>query len=193
VRRLAVLGVVVVLAACGGDDDGTPIDQVDGSVTGRTLTFTSSCHSEVEDLEVRESATEVHVRLDLAERGGDSNEDCGMEIRIPLDEPLGQRRVFDDTTGEEVLVAGVRRPVPITEAYVAGDDRRILIKVDECGRGLRARVVEHADSVELVATVLQPHDGSCTLRNVVQAPHPVDGRQVIDTLTGEPIPVVNTR
>jgi hypothetical protein len=190
-RRLGVATLLLLVAACsGGDDGGTPIQQVRASASGRTLTFDGACHGELEDLEVRETGDEVHIRASVdAPRTG---QECASEFTIRLDRPLGQRRVVDDTTGGEVFVRGVRRAVAVTEVVLAGDDQRVLLVVDSCGRAVRARFVEQSDRVEVAATALEPHEGSCTIREVLRLPHPLDGRELVDTQTGEPIPLVNS-
>jgi hypothetical protein len=107
--RLAAAAAILALGACSAGDEGTPIHfaRVTPGITAVTLT--AFC-GEQEGLEVRETPTAVHVRLDLDHPEFDADEDlpCESHVEIPLDEPLGDRLLIDDVTGEEI---DVRAPI----------------------------------------------------------------------------------
>jgi hypothetical protein len=182
---LCALGVLAVRHEAR--DNGTPISSVTGAVRSARLDLDIGvCDAELEGLLVRESADDVHLRVDTTD--GSTN-DCAMGVQVELDRPLGERRVFDDVTGDEVPVTGVRRPVPITEVLVSRDDETLLVVVHSCGLGLRVRPTFAFDTVALAATQEAPSQ-DCAHRKVVELTEPVAGRLVVDRPTGEPVRMI---
>jgi hypothetical protein len=99
---VATVGAVLVLmAACESSDD-VRISGVDGEPLSRTLSLgINTCNADL-STEVEETAEEVRIRVHAE---NNTTGDCRDSIRVTLDDDLGNRRVIDDRTGEELRVA----------------------------------------------------------------------------------------
>ena len=95
-----VLGVVVLMcgvASCGGG--GTRIVAAYGLADSTRLELSvDTCGAEI-SVDVEETADEVRI---LAETEGGEKAECLDSTVVALDEPLGDRRVVDASTGDEV-------------------------------------------------------------------------------------------
>lgn len=101
--------VLVALAslAVGCSADRVPTALLDATIDsgGTRLTITvATCSGNPEVAEVAETATEVRVRVISDEESGDSL-GCAQALVVPLDEPLDDRALIDDSTGDTVSVS----------------------------------------------------------------------------------------
>jgi hypothetical protein len=97
-----IVAVLVLTAACESSDD-VRIRDVDGKPTWRLLSLgINTCNADL-SAEVEETAEEVRIRVHAENTTGDSG-DCRDLLRVTLDDALGNRRVIDDRTGEELRV-----------------------------------------------------------------------------------------
>ena len=62
-----------------------------------------ACHPDRTDTEVHETSDEVRVLVTVTEP--DENVDCGTEVTLNLDEPLGDREVVDASTDKTVEIS----------------------------------------------------------------------------------------
>lgn len=62
-----------------------------------------ACHPDGTDTEVHETSDEVRVLVTVTEP--DENVDCGTEVTLNLDEPLGGREVIDASTDKSVEIS----------------------------------------------------------------------------------------
>lgn len=100
-----VLGPVVL--ACGVascSSGGTEIVAAYGLPDSTRVELSvDSCRATAITVDVEETAEEV--RILVATEDGDDGPECLDSAMAELDEPLGDRRVIDVTTGEEVEVS----------------------------------------------------------------------------------------
>lgn len=99
-----VLGVVMLtcgVASCGSG--GTEIVDVYGLPDSTTLELSvDTCDALSISVDVEEDADEV--RLTVTTEGGDEGPECLDSVDVELDEPLGDRRVVDTSTGDELEI-----------------------------------------------------------------------------------------
>jgi hypothetical protein len=96
----AIGAVLVLMAACESSDD-VRIGDVSGEPLSRTLSFgINTCNADL-STEVEETAEEVRIRVQAE---NNTTGDCRDGMRVTLDDDLGNRRVIDDRTGEELHV-----------------------------------------------------------------------------------------
>ena len=92
---------LVLMAACVDLNDPR-IRGVSGEPSSRLLSLgITTCNADL-STEVEETAEEVRI---LVHAENDTTDDCGDSIRLTLDDDLGNRRVIDDRTGEELHVS----------------------------------------------------------------------------------------
>jgi hypothetical protein len=99
-----ILWVVVLacgVASCGAD--GTRIVDAYGLPDSSSLELSiDTCGATVKSVDVEETAEEVRISVET--EGGEGPE-CLDSTVAELDEPLGDRRVVDASTGNEVEVS----------------------------------------------------------------------------------------
>ena len=111
VATIAAVLVLVLVAACESSDDAR-IGGVDGEPSWRLLGLgINTCNADL-SADVQETAEEVRIRVHAE---NNTTDDCGDLLRVTLDDALGNRRVIDDRTGEELRVVS-----PLAEPGVAG-------------------------------------------------------------------------
>ena len=92
---------LVLVAACESSDD-VRIGGVDGEPSWRLLSLgINTCNADL-SADVQETAEEVRIRVHAE---NNTTDDCGDLLRVTLDDALGNRRVIDDRTGEELRVS----------------------------------------------------------------------------------------
>lgn len=120
-----VLIAATVLPACGRDtttvasrensprraaettvraDGLRPVEIIEAVMvsSGELYVNIDACNAQRNEVEVRQSAEEVGIQvLTTDEPGGD---DCSDAVRVRLNAPLGDRTIFDDSTGSPVQV-----------------------------------------------------------------------------------------
>jgi Domain of unknown function (DUF4352) len=98
-----IAAVLVLMAACVAvSDDDVRIGDVSGEPSSRVLSFgINTCNADLSAV-VEETAEEVRIRVHAE---NDTTDDCGDSMRLTLDADLGNRRVIDDRTGEELRVS----------------------------------------------------------------------------------------
>lgn len=109
---LALVGLLVtaVLAACGPNEHRGPVRLTTALAVGpaELELEVPSCNGHAEVTELRESDAEVVVEVtSTTYREGD---DCLDSIRVTLEQPLGDRRLVDATSGDEIAVDDARAP-----------------------------------------------------------------------------------
>jgi hypothetical protein len=94
---------LVLLAACVDvSDDDVRLSSVSGERLSRTLSFgINTCNADL-SADVEETAEEVRIRVHAE---NNTTGDCADSMRVTLDDDLGNRRVIDDRTGEELRVS----------------------------------------------------------------------------------------
>lgn len=104
--------LVLALVSCGGADRST-VEVMDAYVwpgnvaVGLTV---ASCNASPSVELVEQSAREVRVQVE-ADTPGPDQDGCADGVVACLDEPLGDRTLIDDTSGETVpLSAGYEEP-----------------------------------------------------------------------------------
>jgi hypothetical protein len=106
-----IAAVLVLMAACESSDD-VRIRGVSGEPTWRLLSLgINTCNADL-SADVEETAEEVRIRVHAE---NNTTGDCADSMRVTLDDDLGNRRVIDDRTGEELRVVSV-----LTESGAAG-------------------------------------------------------------------------
>lgn len=147
VLRIAAIGVLPVLFLAGCSSPVT-IQGVTASGDGTVLTLSlSSCNA---DLTVNYSEDEdalmilVQQRGSLLALGGD---DCSDLDTIVLDEPLGDRLVIDEQTGQQLVPvyepwnqqkfseAQYREALEMTAACIRSEDPEAKVEVRDGGEG----------------------------------------------------------
>ena len=104
-RRIAVLvSALVLVCAAGCDGRSRTFFAVYGEPTSTELELNVASCNENLATEVRESATEVRVRVMSDRKLGRDRGDCADSVTVDLSEPLGTRRVVDESSGEVVEV-----------------------------------------------------------------------------------------
>lgn len=74
------------------------------SSDGRSINLgVAACNPRDADVTVDEGSDEVHVLVTVTDPS--ENEDCGTEVMIDLDDPLGDRALIDASTQRRVDVA----------------------------------------------------------------------------------------
>jgi hypothetical protein len=102
---------LVLVAACESSDD-VRIRGVDGEPTWRLLGLViNTCNADL-SADVEETAEEVRIRVHAE---NNTTGDCRDGMRVTLDDALGNRRVIDDRTGEQLRVVS-----PLAETGAAG-------------------------------------------------------------------------
>jgi Domain of unknown function (DUF4352) len=98
-----IAAVLVLMAACVDvSDDDVRIGGVSGEPLSRTLSFgLNTCNADL-SADVEETAEEVRIRVHAE---NNTTGDCADGMRVTLDDDLGNRRVIDDRTGEELRVS----------------------------------------------------------------------------------------
>jgi Domain of unknown function (DUF4352) len=93
---------LVLMAACESSDDDVLIRGVSGEPSSRLLSLgINTCNADL-SADVEETAEVVRIRIHAE---NDTSDDCGDGMRLTLDDALGNRRVIDDRTGEELHVS----------------------------------------------------------------------------------------
>jgi hypothetical protein len=106
-----IAAVVVLMVACESSDDGR-IRSVSGEPSWRLLSLgIDTCNADL-SADVEETAEEVRIRVHAE---NDTTDDCADSLQVTLDDALGNRRVIDDRTGEELRVVSA-----LAEPGVAG-------------------------------------------------------------------------
>jgi hypothetical protein len=91
---------LVLVAACESSDD-VRIGGVNGEPSSSSLFLgLNTCDADL-SAEVEETAEEVRIRVHAE---NNTTGDCLDGMRVTLDDALGNRRVIDDRTGEELDV-----------------------------------------------------------------------------------------
>ncbi len=103
-----LLGFTLVLGACGLADSGgrQPISLADVQLfpDGRTLSVgVNSCNG-TPTADVDQGTDEVRITAEAYIPGGDDQESCMDEVTVELAELLGNRRVVDGISGQELEV-----------------------------------------------------------------------------------------
>jgi len=97
-----VAAMLVLMAACESSDVDVRIRGVSGEPSSRLLSFgINTCNADL-SAEVEETAEEVRIRVHAE---NNTTADCRDGMRVILDDDLGNRRVIDDRTGEELRVS----------------------------------------------------------------------------------------
>lgn len=103
--RVVLVAVASLTAGCSADRVPTALLDATSDSAGKRLTITvATCGGNPEVTEVAETATEVRVRVISDEESGDSL-GCAQALVVPLDEPLGDRVLIDDSTGDTIRVS----------------------------------------------------------------------------------------
>jgi hypothetical protein len=90
---------VVLLASCGSG--GTGIRDAYGRPDSTRVELSiDACRAVSTTVDVEETADVV--RFAVTTEGGDDGPECLDSVVVELDEPLGDRRVVDASTGDEV-------------------------------------------------------------------------------------------
>jgi hypothetical protein len=96
-----IAAVSVLMAACESSDD-VRIRSVYGEPSWRLLELgINTCNADL-SADVEETAEEVRIRVHAE---NNTTADCADGMRVTLDDALGNRRVIDDRTGEELRVS----------------------------------------------------------------------------------------
>ena len=99
-RVLSGVAALVLLTSCGSD--GTGIVEAYGSPDSERLELAiDACRAESTSYDAEESDDEVVITITT--EGGEGPE-CADGLTVELEEPLGDRRLVDGSTGEEVEV-----------------------------------------------------------------------------------------
>jgi hypothetical protein len=94
--------LVLLVSGCGGGSDPTPVFGAQLEPDGVTLHLDlESCDTTEQTAEVVETDTEVRVTVHT--KGGSDN-DCADSMQVELTDPLGDRPLVDDPTGDEIDV-----------------------------------------------------------------------------------------
>jgi hypothetical protein len=103
VRVATIAAGLVLLAACVDvSDDDVRLSSVSGERLSHTLSFgINTCNADL-SADVEETAEEVRIRVHAE---NNTTGDCADSMRVTLDDDLGNRRVIDDRTGEELRVS----------------------------------------------------------------------------------------
>ncbi len=102
-----VVSALVLLCASGCDGRSRSFFAAYGEERSTKLELNVNSCNEKPTAEVEESATEVRVEVMSSRRLGRNGGDCADSVTVTLSEPLGTRRVVDESTGE---VVEVQRP-----------------------------------------------------------------------------------
>lgn len=101
---------VLVLAGCGSEPSeprgpsGPMLNEVFGEPGSAELELGVNTCNQNPRAEVEETVTEVRISMVADEIDGDGAGDCSDGTRVTLDEPLRDREVIDNATGESVEV-----------------------------------------------------------------------------------------
>jgi len=97
-----IAAMVVLIAACVDfSDDDVRIRGVTGEPSLHLLFLSiNTCNADL-SADVEETAEEVRIRVHAE---NNTTGDCRDGMRVTLDDALGNRRVIDDRTGEELRV-----------------------------------------------------------------------------------------
>ncbi len=102
----SVLTLAALVSACSSP---VTIQEISASPDGTVLSLLlSACNA---DLVVDYSVDDEAVMILVQERGsfiGSGRDDCSDEYTIVLDEPLGDRIVIDEQSGQQLLPAAER-------------------------------------------------------------------------------------
>ena len=103
ILAVGLVGAALLVGACGSDVpqvvaiEGVEIDDDSVLVVGF-----DTCQAEYEAT-VREELDEVGVAVRRTKDGHPTRE-CADVLRVPLTNPLGDRRLLDDSTGNDITV-----------------------------------------------------------------------------------------
>lgn len=99
---LAAVTLLSVASGCAGQERSFFAAYGKAGSTELELNV-DSCNESL-TAEVKESATQVRVTVTSDRRLGRSRGDCADSVTVSLAEPLGTRRLVDESTGEVVAV-----------------------------------------------------------------------------------------
>jgi hypothetical protein len=106
-RRQVLVLVAIMTVICGcATTERVPTALLDASAdrTGtRLMVALDTCSGKPEVVDVSETTTEVRARVLSDDESGDSL-GCAVALGVRLQEPLGDRVVIDDSTGDRVKV-----------------------------------------------------------------------------------------
>jgi hypothetical protein len=95
-----------LMIGCGDGDDARVVEVIGGQVEAESPTDLSlslgACRSSVEDTSVTESRDEVRVEVTVT--GGDNQLRCSDLVTVSLEQPLGDRKVVDESNGATVSI-----------------------------------------------------------------------------------------
>ena len=103
-RTAVLVSALVLVCATGCGGRSRTFFAVHGAPTSTELQLNVNSCNENLATDVSESATEVRVRVMSDRKLGRSGGDCADSVTVNLSEPLGTRRVVDDSSGEVVQV-----------------------------------------------------------------------------------------
>jgi hypothetical protein len=106
VRRAWILAAILCVVSCSGGTRNTRVAiLLTVSPDGRMLAVgLDSCNAEPV-VEIVEQTAERVVLAAVAERNAGG--DCADVVSVTLDDPLGDRRLIDGSTGDDVIVDDV--------------------------------------------------------------------------------------
>ncbi|WP_299521160.1 hypothetical protein [uncultured Serinicoccus sp.] len=96
----AISGLVML----GGCQVLAPVVEVWGSSDDRELEVAVDTCNRDPDVTALESEEEVRLKVSVARSFALNSNSCGDAAKVVLDEPLGDRRVIDDSNGAELEV-----------------------------------------------------------------------------------------
>lgn len=106
------MGVAAFLALMGCDARSRSVFAAYGDAASTRLELNVASCNENPTAEVEESDTEVRVQVTSGRWLGRNGGDCADGVVVNLKEPLGTRRVVDQTTGTVVEVLPADEDVP---------------------------------------------------------------------------------
>lgn len=90
------------LAGCGGEEPR--ILNIYGAPESTGLELVIDTCNQKPQVEIAESPDEIHLTVTAAKVEGNGRNDCADNAEVNLAEPLGDRRVIDNATGESLDV-----------------------------------------------------------------------------------------
>jgi hypothetical protein len=105
-RMALPLTVLLQLAGCAADWVNIRMATANSANATTVLLSLDTCHPSqnvVPREDVTESDTEVRVRLSMKQPSGDQD-DCAGAVTMELQNPIGNRVVVDDRTGQQFTV-----------------------------------------------------------------------------------------
>jgi hypothetical protein len=106
-RCLTVVAALVVCGCGGADADRGPVEVMEAFLDeeGALQVTVASCNGDPEITDLHEDDAEVHVEVTATTT--DPGDACTDVVEVPLEQPFGDRRLYDvsTATGQDIPVS----------------------------------------------------------------------------------------